>query len=113
MSQLVFEDFLAEENFYSVVELTRDIKQLLESNYSSVWVQGEISNFTHHVSGHMYFSLKDEQAQISCVMWQSRNQGLYFTPQDGMKATINGRLSVFEKRGTYQLTVWELLDRKS
>ncbi|NIS27274.1 exodeoxyribonuclease VII large subunit, partial [candidate division KSB1 bacterium] len=100
---------LTEERYYSVTELTREIKFLLQSTFPQVWVQGEISNFTHHSSGHMYFSLKDENSQISCVMWRSRNYNLYFTPQVGMKVTVNARVTVFERRGAYQLDVYQLL----
>jgi exodeoxyribonuclease VII large subunit len=81
---------------------------LLESSFAEIWVQGEISNFSRHSSGHIYFSLKDDKAQISCVMWQSRNQNLFFTPQDGMKVLVQGRVTVFEKRGAYQLNVLQL-----
>jgi len=93
------------EHTYTVSELTRVIKQTLEDSFYSVWVQGEISNFTRHSSGHFYFSLKDEHAQISAVMWRGKNTGLYFTPQDGIKVLAKGRISVFEKRGVYQLDV--------
>jgi len=108
MTQLSFEEFLDEKTHYSVSELTREIRFLLESSFPDIWVQGEISNFSHHTSGHMYFSLKDDKAQISCVMWQSRNQNLFFTPQDGMKVLVQGRVTVFEKRGSYQLNVLQL-----
>ncbi|MFQ5772424.1 MAG: exodeoxyribonuclease VII large subunit, partial [bacterium] len=108
MTQLSFEDLFVEEKHYSVSELTRQIKFLLESSFPEIWVQGEISNFTHHSSGHMYFSLKDENAQISCVMWRSRNQHLFFTPQDGMKVILDARITVYEKRGAYQLDVLQM-----
>lgn len=109
MEQLSFVDELTSERYYSVTELTREIKYLLQSAFPLVWVQGEISNFTHHSSGHMYFSVKDEGAQISCVIWRSRNSNLFFTPRDGMKVTLNARVTVFEKRGSYQLDVYQLL----
>ncbi|MFQ5638122.1 MAG: exodeoxyribonuclease VII large subunit [bacterium] len=109
MEQLNFVDQLAEEPFYTVTELTREIKYLLQSHFPHVWIQGEISNFTHHSSGHMYFSLKDENAQISCVMWRSRNHHVFFTPQDGLKVTLKARLSLYEKRGSYQLDVQQML----
>lgn len=108
MTQLNFENLLEDETYLTVSELTRDIKILLESSFPNVWVQGEVSNFTHHSSGHMYFSLKDENAQISCVMWRSRNESLFFTPQEGMKIIARARLTLFEKRGSYQLDVWEM-----
>jgi len=96
------------EHKYTVSELTRLIKLTLESNFTKVWVQGEISNFTRHSSGHFYFSLKDENAQVSAVMWRGKNLGLYFTPQDGMKVLAGGKITVFEKRGMYQLDVGSL-----
>lgn len=70
-----------------------------------VWAEGEISNFKLHSSGHMYFSLKDSGAQISCVIWRTRAQSLRFTPQDGMKVIVMGAVTVYEKRGTYQLDI--------
>ncbi|HEX9652981.1 MAG TPA: exodeoxyribonuclease VII large subunit [bacterium] len=108
MSQLTFDEFLEEKTCYSVSALTREIRFLLESSFPEIWVQGEISNFSRHSSGHMYFSLRDDKAQISCVMWQSRNQNLFFTPQDGMKVLVQGLVTVFEKRGAYQLNVLQL-----
>jgi len=85
----------------SVSELTEDIRQLLEDDIGEVLVSGEISNFKHHTSGHRYFTLKDDQAQIQCVMWRSRT--LAFVPEDGMHVLIGGRLSVYAARGNYQV----------
>jgi len=73
----LFEQLEREIHTYTVSELTREIKILLESNIPSVWLVGEISNFVHHSSGHMYFSCKDRDAQISCVMWRARNAALF------------------------------------
>lgn len=106
--QLDFEDLLATGDYLTITKLTRDIKVILETSFPSVWVQGEISNFTHHRSGHMYFSLKDEDAQISCIMWRSRNPELSFSPLDGMKVLVKARLTLFERRGAYQLDVWQM-----
>lgn len=89
----------------TVSDLTRKIKQILESGFPSIAVQGEISNFKHHSSGHLYFTLKDEAAQLPCVMWRSRAAGLPFLPEDGMKVTAGGRITVYEVRGSYQLDV--------
>jgi len=89
----------------TVSDLTRKIKQILESGFPSIAVQGEISNFKHHSSGHLYFTLKDESAQLPCVMWRSRTSGLSFAPEDGMKVIAGGRLTVYEVRGSYQLDV--------
>ncbi|MDZ7263901.1 MAG: exodeoxyribonuclease VII large subunit [candidate division KSB1 bacterium] len=93
---------------YSVAELTREIKVLLETSLPVCWVEGEISNFKIHTSGHFYFSLKDNDAQLPCVMWRSRNVALFFTPQDGMKVRALGRVTVYEKRGYYQFDVIKL-----
>jgi len=108
MTQLSFDDFLVEEEYLTVTDLTKEIRYLLESTFRELWVEGEISNFNHHSSGHMYFSLKDENAQISCAMWRRRNQELFFTPRDGMKVVVNARVTVYEKRGNYQLDVLQI-----
>jgi len=94
---------------FSVAEFTRRIKTLLETELEPVWLHGEISNFVHHSSGHMYFPLKDESAQISCVMWRSRNQGLILTPSDGMQVLCYGQVTLYEKRGNYQLDVMKMI----
>jgi exodeoxyribonuclease VII large subunit len=98
-----------QEHIYSVAQITQEIKTFLESEFPSVWVTGEISNFTHHSSGHMYFSLKDDQAQINCVMWRSRNMQLSFRPQAGLKIVAWGQIRVYEKRGNYQLDCLKML----
>ncbi len=89
----------------TVSELTKQIKQTLEINFDKISVQGEISNFKAHVSGHWYFSLKDKNATISCTMWKGFNNYVFFTPEDGMKITVNGKLSVYPPRGSYQIDV--------
>jgi exodeoxyribonuclease VII large subunit len=96
-------------NILSVSELTGEIKRLLEENFRFVNLLGEISNFKIHTqSGHYYFTLKDEGAQISCVMWRSRSEQLLFTPEDGMQVVIKGRVSVYGARGTYQVDTWDI-----
>ncbi|HLP16785.1 MAG TPA: exodeoxyribonuclease VII large subunit [Bacteroidota bacterium] len=87
----------------TVTEITRQIKGVLELGFSDVWVQGELSNMKFHTSGHWYFTVKDEGAQISAVMWRSRTLTLPFRPQDGMQVIVRGRISVYEPRGNYQL----------
>jgi len=89
----------------TVSELTRDIKEVLENVFGACWVEGEISNFTSHVSGHLYFSLKDEAATVSCVMFRSEAARLKFQPKDGTKVLVAGRVSVYERRGQYQIYV--------
>lgn len=92
----------------TISELTAQIKNLLEGNFQQVWVSGEISNFKHHYSGHMYFTLKDDSAEIKVVMFKGFNQYLRFKPEDGMQVLANGRLSVYEQRGQYQLILRQL-----
>ncbi len=89
----------------SVSDLTKQIKYSLETNFSQISVEGEISNFKPHVSGHWYFNLKDSNAVISCTMWKGLNNYVFFTPQDGMKVIVNGRITVYPPRGSYQLDV--------
>ncbi len=107
MSTINFLDEL--ESYYTVSEVTRVIKDMLETSLPVVWVQGELSNFVRHGSGHMYFSLKDEFAQIRGVMWRGNNASLFFTPQDGMRVNAFGRIRVYEKRGIYQLDVLKMV----
>lgn len=90
---------------YSVTDITRDIRYLLEERLPNVWIEGEISNFKRHTSGHLYFSLKDGNAQIACVMWRGKNLNLRFEPQDGMKVLVFGSVTVYERQGKYQLDV--------
>ncbi len=94
-----------ERKVFSVTELTRLIRFTLEEKFSSVWVEGEISNFIHHGSGHMYFSLKDSEASLQAVMFRRDNQRLRFKPEDGLKVLARGRVSVYPQRGQYQLLV--------
>ena len=92
----------------SVSALTQLIKHSLETTFPRVWVQGEISNAKHHTSGHFYFTLKDEGAQISGVMWRSKLMLLPFQPEDGMKVLAFGSITVYPPRGNYQIDVVKL-----
>jgi len=94
-----------EKQIFTVSELTQSIKFVLESAFDNISVEGEISNFKSHVSGHWYFNLKDENAVINCTMWRGLNNYVFFTPQDGMKIIVNGRLTVYPPRGSYQIDV--------
>jgi exodeoxyribonuclease VII large subunit len=89
----------------SVSALTRSVRDLLEHRYPLLWVAGEISNLTAARSGHLYFSLKDELAQVRCVMFRSRNQALDWSAQDGMKVEVQALLTLYEARGDFQLNV--------
>jgi len=93
----------------SVSELTANVRGLLERQFPHVWVEGEISNWMVAASGHAYFALKDQGAMLSCVMWRSALQRATGPFADGDRVEAKGRLSVFEKRGAYQLTVEDLL----
>jgi len=89
----------------SVSELTGMIRGEMERRFASVWVEGEISNFRAHGSGHWYFTLKDEFAQLRCACYRSSNQRIRFRPEDGLQMRARGRLSVYEQKGEYQLIV--------
>ncbi|MFC1528986.1 exodeoxyribonuclease VII large subunit [Candidatus Latescibacterota bacterium] len=93
----------------TVSEFTRLIKELIEDAFPSVAVEGEVSNYVHHTSGHRYFTLKDENSQLRCVMFKWQAQGLDFTPEEGMKVLAVGNATVYERSGQYQLTVSRLL----
>lgn len=93
---------------YTVSELTALIKQLVEGALGTVRLEGEISNFKVYSSGHAYFSLKDEGAQISAVMFKGDRLRVKFTPHDGMLVEVRGRLSVYPVRGQYQIIVSQM-----
>ncbi|UCB52049.1 MAG: exodeoxyribonuclease VII large subunit [Candidatus Zixiibacteriota bacterium] len=98
-----------EERVYTITELTREIKGLLEANLPAIWVQGEISNYLLHSSGHRYFTLKDDNAQIKCTLWRFRGERLQFEPTDGISVMAWGNVTVYERGGQYQLDVVELV----
>ncbi|MCK4666949.1 exodeoxyribonuclease VII large subunit [Candidatus Dependentiae bacterium] len=107
-----FEDFedinFKRKKVYSVSELTAEIKSLLENKFFDTWLEGEISNFKHHYSGHMYFTLKDKDSQIPSVMFKGSNIKLRFKPEDGLKVLVFGRVSVYKPRGSYQFYVQDM-----
>ncbi|HXZ38244.1 MAG TPA: exodeoxyribonuclease VII large subunit, partial [Thermodesulfobacteriota bacterium] len=84
---------------YTVSQLTGEIKTLLEKNFENIWVEGEISNFRHPTSGHLYFTLKDESCQLRAVMFRMQNRLLKFDPEDGLQIVCYGRLTVYDPRG--------------
>ena len=100
------------DQIITVSQLTQTIKQVIEESFllSRIWIRGEISNFTRHTSGHLYFTLKDDGARLSCVMFKSQARLLRFKPGDGMAVQVRGRLSVYEKLGQYQLYVDEMTE---
>ena len=95
---------------YSVWEITRYIRQKLDRDelLRDIYVKGELSNVSQPTSGHVYFTLKDEYSELRCVMFRDRNALLKFTLEDGMSVIVRGHISVYEKRGRYQLYVEEL-----
>lgn len=97
-----------EKHIYTVSELTKYVRAILEDSFPAVWIEGEISNFVLHSSGHMYFSLRDAGASLKCAMFARSNAKLKFKPKDGMKVICFGKLSVYEARGDYQLIAEEI-----
>ncbi len=94
-----------QDQIFSVSEITKSIKFILESTFEKISIEGEISNFKAHGSGHWYFNLKDEGAVINCTMWKGVNNYVFFTPEDGMKIIVTGRVTVYPPRGSYQIDV--------
>jgi len=97
-------DLFSQRKIYSDSDITAEIKPSLDA-LGIVWIQGEISNFKRHTSGHLYFSLKDARAQIKAACFRNNNLYLKFRPEDGMEVVARGRLSVYEPRGDYQVIV--------
>ena len=96
----------AETHVFSVTEVTRVIRGLIEAAFDEVWIQGEISNYRQQASGHQYFTLKDAECQLSCVFFARGGMWRKSPPlQDGMQVQVRGRLTVYEVRGQYQLVV--------
>ncbi len=98
-------NFTSERKVFTVSELSLEIKNLLEKKFPDVWVTGEVSNFRAATSGHLYFTLKDANAQIRAVCFRNQARYLKFKPQDGISVIARGHLSVYEARGEYQLYV--------
>ncbi|MGM0442358.1 MAG: exodeoxyribonuclease VII large subunit [Elusimicrobiota bacterium] len=99
------------KNIYKVSEINNIAGKVLEKNFRSIWVEGEISNFSQPSSGHMYFTIKDEKASIDAVMFRGVNRKLNFKPKRGMKVTVRGNLGIFARSGRYQIKVWEMLNK--
>jgi|TARA_Y100000310_G_scaffold324251_1_gene385913 exodeoxyribonuclease VII large subunit len=92
----------------TVSQITAQVKSVLDGTFQSVLVEGEISNFLHHSSGHMYFTLKDDKAELRAVMFQGDNSRLKFVPEGGMKVLVRGKVTVYEARGVYQIIIKEM-----
>src|SRR5215813_4051784 len=104
MGQLTF-NLQPERRSLTVSELTARIRDLLARNFVDVLVQGEISNCREAQSGHIYFTLKDEKAQVKCVWFRQQMRGVRFRPEDGLQVTVRGSIGVYEQRGEYQIYV--------
>src|SRR6476469_4138511 len=109
--QLTADFFQQTARVFTVSELTRSIRGTLETKFAAVWVQGEISNYKLHPSGHQYFTLKDQRAQIACIIWRDSMTPLRQPLADGAQVQVYGNVSVFEARGQYQLSVQILQPR--
>src|SRR5215472_5782550 len=109
--QLGFSFKAPERRVWVVRDLVSAVRTHLEREYSDIWVEGEISNFRAHDSGHLYFTLKDEGAQIRAVMFRSQARLLRFRPENGMQIVLRGRVTIFEGRGELQLSA-EYLEPK-
>lgn len=101
-------DISQSEEIYTVSRLNREARFLLEGTFPVLWVEGEISGFKAHSSGHWYFSLKDQEAQVRCAMFRLQNRNLAFLPKDGMHIFAKVRVSLYENRGEYQLIAEEM-----
>jgi len=93
---------------YTVSALNREVRTLLERQFGVIWIAGELSNLSQPSSGHWYFSLKDEDAQVRCAMFRQRNLSVAFTPRAGQQVLARGRVSLYEPRGDFQLIVEHL-----
>jgi exodeoxyribonuclease VII large subunit len=107
MTQLTF-NLMPERRIMTVSELTGKIRDLLAKNFTDITVQGEISNCREAQSGHIYFTLKDDRAQVRCVFFKQQQRGLKFRPEDGLQMSVRGSISVYETRGEYQIYVEHL-----
>ena len=96
---------LEQTRVYTVTELTRDIRFMLEGTFGEIWVEGEVSNLTLSSAGHAYFSLKDKGGLLNCVLFRGDSSRLAFAVEGGMQVLCHGRISVYDKRGQYQLYV--------
>jgi exodeoxyribonuclease VII large subunit len=106
MSQLNFlEQLMQQRRAVSVSELTSRLRMFVEREFVDVYVEGEISNFRRHTSGHWYFSLKDEAASLRAASFRMQNRMIRFIPEDGLHVVARGRLSIYDARGEYQLVV--------
>ena len=98
----------AEIKIFSITEINKLVKQLLQDNFPTIWVKGEISNFTEASSGHWYFSLKDDNAQVRCTMFKGQNNEVKWIPKNGDMIEAQCKIGLYEQRGDYQLNISSL-----
>lgn len=96
---------LSQRDIYTVSRLNREVRAVLEGSFPLLWVEGEISNLARPSSGHIYFSLKDEYAQVRCAMFRMKRQRLRFEPENGLQVLVRARVGLYEGRGEFQLVV--------
>jgi exodeoxyribonuclease VII large subunit len=108
MTQQLTFNLMPDRPTWTVSELTGKLRDLIARNFTDIRVQGEISNCREAQSGHIYFTLKDERAQIKCAFFKSQQRGIKFRPEDGLHVTVRGSVSVYEQRGEYQIYVEKL-----
>jgi len=94
-----------DKKIFTVSRLNQEVQKLLESGFGTLWLQGELSNFSRPASGHFYFSLKDSQSQIRCAMFKGRNRYIDFQPDSGDAVLVRGKLGLYSARGDFQLIV--------
>ncbi len=108
MSSTDFDPGVTGQKTLSVSQLTAQVKDLLGGTFPAVWVEGEVSNFSRPQSGHCYFTLKDDKAQLRAVVWRGSAARLRFDPADGLEVICHGHLDVYAPRGSYQLVVEQM-----
>src|SRR5262245_45551706 len=107
----LYSSSLESRGVLTVSELTAQVKGTLEGLFPSVWVSGEISNFSRPQSGHCYLTLKDDEAQIKAVLWRTAASRVRFPLHDGLEVICQGNLDVYAPRGTYQLVIEKIEPR--
>src|SRR5260370_788255 len=105
MTQQLTFNLMPNRKTWTVSELTGKIRDLLVKNFTDISVQGEVSNCREAQSGHIYFTLKDDRAQVRCVYFKQQQRGIKFRPEDGLQVTVRGSISVYEQRGEYQIYI--------
>ena len=103
---------MSNDKYLSVTALTKYLKYKfdVDEHLKTVYLKGEISNFKSHTTGHLYFSIKDENSKINAIMFSANAKKIVFTPADGMKVLVKGRITIYEATGNYQIYIDEMLE---